>query len=249
MTSARRPSATLAVSGVGALLLLAGCAGTTEGEATDAGASSTAATSSAAAETTEEGGDLLDGLLPAEAFGADTQVVTLTVEELRQAGGGGATGLGEGTTITPPECAELVSGSQPDVTEADDVVAQTATGPASITVEVLAEDEELAATPLDFDQLLSQCAAVSATAPDGSRIDLAFAALEVPDLGDESGGLSITTSVSAPDGTQLAVPGYLAVFVDGSRVLMMQQTGDGITPLDPAAFTALVEQAAEAAAA
>ena len=114
---------------------------------------------------------------------------------------------------------------------------------------VIYEDEELAATPLDFDQLLSQCVAVSASAPDGSRIDLAFAALEVPDLGDESGGLSITTSVSAPDGTQLAVPGYLAVVVDGSRVLVMQQTGDGITPLDPAAFTALVEQAAEAAAA
>jgi hypothetical protein len=122
-------------------------------------------------------------------------------------------------------------------------VAQSATGPDGITVEVLAESEQVADAAPRLDELVEQCPQVTVEVPDGTSVTIEFAAFEVPELGDASDGLRFTTAVSAPDGTQVTVPSLLAVASEGQRLVFLQRTSADSAPLDEAAFTDLFEQA------
>lgn len=247
IVSTRRCSRRLATAlvGLGALAVLAGCADSPGGTASAPTSSAPASTGSSSggdgaestAPTPTE--DLTAALLPAEAFGPDATVVTVSVEQLSSA----STGLPAGASITPETCAQDVGGTQLSVEDFGSIVAQTATTPVGVTVQVLAESDQLDGTTPRFDELLARCPQVTVTAPDGSTATIDFTALDVPALGDTSEGVTYTTAVRGTDGTNLTVPTLLAVATDGNRMLYLQQTGTNTAPLDQAAFTTLLEKA------
>jgi hypothetical protein len=237
----RRPLLALA-----AALAVAGCSSTVEGTASpapttgSAGSSSSSAPSSSA-EPTDGGDDLTAGLLPQDAFGAGAVVTPISQSDL-EAGAAVGTDL-EGATITPESCAQAVAESQPSVTDLTGVAAQAATSGTTVTAQLLTTGTpgdpvaELAAAA-------TACPQATITSPDIGTATITLAALPVPALGDGSAGLAYTTTVSAPDGSQIAVPALYAVVADGDRLLSMISTSIGGT-VDQAAFTALVQQAFE----
>jgi hypothetical protein len=239
----RRRGLPITLAGLGVVALVSACA---EGPGADAGAPSSAAAASTSAEQTPEpssGDELAAALLPPEAFGPDAQVVTLDVRQLATSGSGG---LPAGGSVTPPECGQDVGATQVTPEDFGTIVAQSATTPTGVIVEVLAEGGEVEGTASGFEDLLARCAQVTVSAPDGSTATVGFTALEVPDLGDSSAGVAVTTTVRATDGTELTVPSLLAAATDEQRMVFLQQTGAPATSLDAAAFTALFEDAFEA---
>jgi hypothetical protein len=238
----RRRSLPVALAGLGLLTVVSACAERGAGEAAAPSSSEPAATSSAEGGSSTED-ELAAALLPAEAFGPDATVVTVDVRQLATSGSGG---LPPGGSITPPECGQSVGATQLTPEDLGVVVAQSATGPAGVTVQVLAESDQVEGQAAPFDELLARCPRVTVAAPDGSTATVEFTALEVPDVGDSSDGVAFTTAVQGSDGTTLTVPSLLAVATDGPRLLFLQQTGANSTPLDQAAFTALFEEAFEA---
>jgi hypothetical protein len=237
----RRRRLRVALAGLGLLSVVSACAERGAGEAAAPAPSEPAATSSAEGGSTED--ELAAVLLPAEAFGPDATVVTVDVRQLATSGTGG---LPPGGSIDPPECGQSVGATQLTPEDLGAVVAQSATGAGGVTVQVLAESDQVEAQAAPFDELLARCPRVTVSAPDGSTATVDFTALEVPELGDASGGVAFTTAVQGSDGTALTVPSLLAVATDGPRLLYLQQTGANSTPLDQAAFTALFEEAFEA---
>jgi hypothetical protein len=236
-------TAWVAALGAGALLT-AGCAGA-EDAASPVGPA--AATGSATGSASTD--DLRDALLPASAFGADATVVGVTLEQLGTAGLPGWSGsLPEGVTVDPPLCGAALAalpglpgdgeGEQPVL------VAQAAIGGRVRTLEALAESPELEGRQLPVDQLLGACSSVTVSGPDGSTtVDLA--ALEVPQLGDASAALQVTVG-RADGGTTTA---FVGVVLDGPRGVLLAQTGAPDAPApDAGVFTALLDDAAEAAA-
>ena len=255
MTPPRRRSLPAALAGLAVLGAATACAEPAGGEAAAASSgaassgvessgaeSSSAAPSSGAEPSTED--ELAAGLLPPDAFGPEATVVTVDVRQLSTGASGG---LPQGATVTPPECGEGLGATTVSPEDFGVVVAQTATAPDGVTVEVLAESEQAGGTAPAFDELVERCPRVTVDAPDGTSVTIDFAAFDVPDLGDVSDGLRFTTDVSAPDGTRLTVPSLMAVAGDGRRQVFLQRTGADSTPLDEAAFTALFEQAVRAA--
>ncbi|SDO22027.1 hypothetical protein [Geodermatophilus sp. DSM 45219] len=241
MTSPKRRLLGPVLAGLTVLAAATACAEQPAGgEAAAPSSSSTAPSSSEAPEELSTQDELAAGLLPADAFGPEANVVTVDV---RQVATGAAGGLPQGATVTPPECGQNLGATTVTPEDFGAIVAQTATAPDAVTVEVLAEAEQPQEAGPRFDQLVEQCPKVTVEAPDGTTITVDFALLEVPELGDASGGVRLTTAVSAPDGTQLTVPSLLAVATDGPRTVFLQRTGTGSEPLDEAAFTDLLEQA------
>ncbi|MGR7027345.1 hypothetical protein [Geodermatophilus sp. URMC 62] len=246
-------TAWVAALGAGALLT-AGCAGAEDAASPVSPAAATgsvtgSATGSATASGSASTDDLRDALLPASAFGADATVVGVTLEQLGTAGLPGWSGsLPEGVTVDPPLCGAAL-GALPGLPgdggrEEPVLVAQAALGSQVRTLEVLAESPELEGRQLPLDQLLGACSSVTVSGPDGSTtVDLA--ALEVPQLGDESAALQVR--VGRPDGgTTTALVG---VVLDGPRGVLLAQTGAPDAPApDAGAFTALLGDAAQAAA-
>jgi len=225
-----------------AVVLLAGCGG--NGGADEAGGSSTA-TSSSAAESSAP--DLASGLLPAEAFPDDATVVAVSLEQLR-AGAGIAT-LGEAFTITPEECAPAVQGTQPDLDAFDDVTGLSASSPSGVTVEILMRGGPTTAAVDLLAAAVERCPQAQITSPQIGTATVTFEAIPVPDLGDGAVALRFTTAVTAPDGTQTTVPALVGAFEDGDRLGVLTALADPRTPdapaPDPAAFSALLEQAYE----
>jgi hypothetical protein len=208
-------------------------------------------------------GDLRDRLLPASAFGDDATVVALSLEQLGAAGagwggwGGGWPGpwyggdddrrgdRGGDVTVEPAECRAAVDALPLFDGDAVTLVAQAARTPQTQTVEVLAESPDVAALQLPVDQLAAGCSTVTATGPWGWTTTVEVRPLEVPQLGQQSGGVQFTVDAAGEESVNVLV-GYV---VDGSRGLLLAQSAapDGAAP-DPAAFTALLSEAAEAAA-
>lgn len=221
-------------------------------------------------------GDLRDRLLPSSAFGADATVVSVGLEQLGAGGGwgwGGGWGGGwwgpwhdddgdgdpdgdgdhdgwdewsDAVTVEPPQCAatlESLSSLDDQVTEVT-AATQVARTPQTQTVEVVAESPALAGLPLPLDQLLADCASVTTTGPWGWSATVELAPLEVPQLGARSAGVRVTVDVSGRDAESVLV----GVVVDGSRGLLLAQSAapDAAEP-DPAAFAALLGEAAGAA--
>jgi hypothetical protein len=89
------------------------------------------------------------------------------------------------------------------------------------------------------------CESVRVTSPEVGAVDIAYGPLDVPDLGDGSGGVAFTTTASGPGGQPLVVPALVGVVQDGERALVLVSTDTQGGTLDPAAFTALLQQAHE----
>ncbi len=223
-------------------------------------------------------GDLRDRLLPASAFGDDATVVALSPEQLGAAGAGwggwgGWGGVWPGpwygrdddrrgdradggdddrrgdragdVTVEPAECRPAVDALPLFEDDALTLAAQAARTPRTQTVQVLAESPDVAALQLPIDQLAADCSTVTATGPWGWRTTVEVRPLEVPQLGQRSGGVQVTVDAAGEESVGVLV-GYV---VDGSRGLLLAQSAapDGAAP-DPAAFAALLTEAAEAAA-
>ncbi len=223
-------------------------------------------------------GDLGDRLLPASAFGDDATVVALSPEQLGAAGAGwggwgGWGGVWPGpwygrdddrrgdradggddhrrgdragdVTVEPAECRPAVDALPLFEGDALTLAAQAARTPRTQTVQVLAESPDVAALQLPIDQLAADCSTVTATGPWGWRTTVEVRPLEVPQLGQRSGGVQVTVDAAGDESVGVLV-GYV---VDGSRGLLLAQSAapDEAAP-DPAAFAALLTEAAEAAA-
>ncbi|MGY1792919.1 hypothetical protein ACI796_02895 [Geodermatophilus sp. SYSU D00525] len=208
----------------------------------------TASPASPSSSSPSAGTDLAPGLLPAEAFGPGAQVTPLTEAQLEQ-GAAVAGGATEDLQVTPPECEPAVQGTSPSFDEYDDVAAQVAVAGTVTTVQALASGGPAEDAPAGFGQHLEQCREVQVSAPQIGTVTIAFAELDVPDLGDGSAGISYTTTVTGPDGQQLTVPALVGTVQDGERVVVLLRTDTSGGRPDLTAFTGLLEQAYETQAA
>lgn len=235
----RRIPVTLAA----AALLLAGCTSTVEGTASPS--PTTGAPSSSSGSSDDQGDQdpdgLAAGLLPEDAFGAGAQVAPVTEADVRA---GAAVGADlSGVTVTPEACAQAIQKSQPSVEDLEDFAAQTATTGTTVVVQLLTVGAP--GDPVtDLAAAVANCPQATLTSPEIGTATITFSALDVPDLGDGSAGLSYTTTVTGPDGSQLTIPALIAVAVDGDRLLTLLSTSIGGTA-DTAGFVDLVQQAYE----
>ena len=239
MSTGSRPVRTLVATTAG-VVLLAGCGGGGGGNDEAAGSSTT---SSSATESSPP--DLASGLLTAEEFPDDATLVAVSLEQLRAGAGLGA--LGKDLTITPPECAPAVQGTQPDLDVFDDVSGLSATSSAAVTVEILMRGGPTTGAVELLSAAVEQCPQAQITSPQIGTATVTFEPIPVPDLGDGAVALRFTTAVTAPDGTQTTVPALVGAFEDGDRLGVLTALADPRTPNAPApdaaAFATLLEQA------
>jgi hypothetical protein len=269
MRTSVRGSVSGAVLAAGAAVLLTACGGQPAVDAAGpVGVSEAAATGSAgpATETTEApAGDLAAGLLPGSAFGPDAEVVALPDDapgwwsghdgwdhdgwghdgwghDGWWGHGDGPEDLPEGMGVEPAACADVLAALPELPDEEPEVAGQVATTDQLRTYQVLADGPALEGLQLPVDQLLADCSQVTVTGPWGMTATLSVTELDAVDRGAATTALSI--AVTSPAGDRA---GLVGVVTQGSRAMMLAQTAeDGTTP-DPAAFTALLDQAADTA--
>ncbi|MGY1668985.1 hypothetical protein [Geodermatophilus sp. SYSU D00710] len=220
------------------------------------------------------GADLRDRLLPASAFGEDATVVSLGAEQLGAGGSGWGGWPGQWRYWGPgdhdhdhdhdhghdrdgvdawdevavePAACQAVLEALPDWDEEADgltLAAQAARTPQTQTVQVLADSPQLEGLQLPVDQLLAECSSVSATGPWGWSTTAEVTRLDVPQLGEQSAGVQVTVDRAGEETVSVLV----GIVVGGSRGLVLAQSAapDAAAP-DPAAFTALLTEAAQAA--
>ncbi len=239
-------------------VLTAGCAdaGDAASPVSPAAATEAAPSGTEASGTEASTDELRDALLPASVFGADATVVGVTLEQLGSGGlpgwpGGGSEGLPDDVTVDPPLCGAALGALEGRAGDGEAgggtpvLAAQAALGEQVRTVEVLAESSALEGLQLPVDQLLAACSSVTVSGPEGWGATVDLTALEAPELGDRSAALQVTVSRSGEEPTTALV----GIVLDGSRGLLLAQTAAPDAPApDPAAFTALLADAAEAAA-
>ena len=240
--SARVSAVLLAtVAGAG---LVAGCggAGGTGGSAAASGTLSPAGSSSSA----PGGSALAKGLLPAAAFGPESTVVGLDLEQLAQKAGanGGPMAALSGVSITPPECATALQSLLPAVMGVKDAAAQTATGQGSTTVEALVSGGPAATGVATLKQLLTDCASAQVTSPKLGQASVTVAEVPVGPLGDAAAAVRVTATATPAGHAAMTVPALAGVVQDGNRLLLLGTVGTDGTPPDEAAFTALLQKAA-----
>jgi len=242
-TSRHRPGA-LASAGLVCAALLGACTGD-DGSSSAASSSSSPASSSpseSAAEESGSAGDLTDGLLPAEAFGAQATVIPLSRSQLEQ--GAGLAADPESLTITPEGCAAAVEGTQPQIEDYDEVAAQSATVGGATTVEVLLQGDATAGSVEALADATTNCPEAQISSPELGEARLTFEALDVPDLGDGAAAVRYTTTLTQ-GGQEVSIPALVGLVQDGDRVVtLLTIATDGSEP-DAAEFTALLEQAFE----
>jgi hypothetical protein len=277
-----RRSACAAVLGSGAVLLAA-CGGTSGGaddQAAGPGAVSPAAATEEAPEPTpaptptEEpetppsedtaSDDLAGRLLPAEAFGADAEVVRWDGDGHDGWHDGWGWGWGWGwhdhdgdgdgddhdawlddVTVTPSTCADFVQSlPMPSDDAADPVVAAQAVHTDAVhSYQVIAEAPELDGLALPVEELVAACSSVTVDGPGGWDTTVQLAQVPVPAVGADSGALQVTVEGWGQGRTAL-----VGVAVDGPRGMLLTQTaGPGDAAPDAAAFATLFEQAGAAA--
>ena len=246
ITTARRPRRLgFITAGLLTMAVVAGCGSEVEGQASPSTAEDTGSASTSAGSSTAAPADVTDlsaGLLTAEAFGVGAQVTPITADQIAQ-GASQLGGLGaQDLTITPESCAPAVSSTQPGLDDLTGLGAQTVTVGTSATVEILAEGPGVTAGVGDLASTVQQCPEATISSPQIGTAQVTFAELPVPDLGDGSAGLSMTLSITGPDGQPLTVPLMLAMVADGDRLVSLTAT-DPTGAADPAAFAALLQQA------
>jgi hypothetical protein len=210
-----------------------------------ASSSSAAPSSSAAAESTgalDGAQDLSAGLLTAEAFGPGAQVTPVTADQIAQQAQLGGLGGAQDLTITPEACAPAVKSIQPGLDDVQGLGAQTATAGSTTTVEILAAGQGIASGVEELAATAQNCPQATLTSPSIGTAQVAFAAVDVPDLGDAAAGLSMTISVTGAGGQPVTVPLLLGMARDGDRLVSLTQTDAG-GAVDPAAFAGLLQQA------
>ncbi len=234
----------LLATGLVAGALLTGCSAGADVQ--EAAATGAPAPSAEAAAATSTAGDLAAGLLPADAFGADARVLPVSGERLSH-GGLGAIGSPADVQVTPESCtAALEALPVPQPPAADDVAAQIAVAGTTYTAELLAVAGPAAALVGEVPALIEQCPQVQVGSPEHGAATIDLATFDVPELGDDAVGVTVTAVATEPGGAQVTVPALVGLVRDGDRVLALA-TGDraGGEP-DRAAFTALLEQAYDA---
>jgi hypothetical protein len=236
----RRRSLGVLTAGLLGVAAVAGCGSEVEGQAS---ASSTSSSSSSSESTgaLDDVEDLSAGLLPAEAFGAGAQVTPITAEQLAQQSQLGGLGL-QDVTITPESCAPAVKGVQPGLDDLEGLGAQTVTVGSGATVEILLAGDAIAEGVDQLASTVDTCPQATITAPEFGTAEITFTPLDVPDLGDASAALTMTLSITGPDGQPLTVPVLLGMVQDGDRLVSLTTT-DPTGATDPAAFAALLQQA------
>jgi hypothetical protein len=243
-SSRRRRSLAGLTAGMLGVVALAGCGSEVQGKAS-ASSSSSSAGSSSATESTGAPGDVEDlsaGLLPADAFGTGAQVTPITAEQIQQ-GQNQLGGLGlQDVTVTPESCAPAVKSMQPGLADLEGLGAQTVTVGSGATVEILAAGNGIAEGVDQLGSTVANCPQATITAPQFGTANVTFTALDVPDLGDGSAGLTMTLAITGPDGQAVTVPVLLGMARDGDRLVALTAT-DPTGATDPAAFAALLQQA------
>jgi hypothetical protein len=232
--------------GAAAVVLLTGCS---SGEFREAAGSSTSASSSSASSAAETSApDLASGLLPPDAFGPGASVRAVPPDQLKQ-GAGFAASAGADLQITPEACHAAVQDTQPRLDEFDDIAAQAATVGQTATVEMLTRGGPTKNAVTQLAEAAQRCPQAQATSPKIGQARITFQNLPTPSLGDGAAVLRYTTVVSAPDGTQVTIPTLIGAVQDGNRLVMLitlpAQPGNQDAAPDPAAFTALLQQAYE----
>ncbi len=250
-----RRSACAAVLASGAVLLAAcgGTSGSADDEAAGPGAVSPAAATEEAPEPTpapagEPGGttasDGLAGrLLPAEAFGADAEVVRLDGEHPGHDGRHG--GWLDEVTVTPSACGDVLQALPMPSEDAAGpaVAAQAAHTDALHSWQVVAEAPELEGLALPVEELVAACSSVTVDGPGGWDATVQLAPVQVPAVGADSAALQVTVAGWGRERTAL-----VGVAVDGPRGMLLAQTAEPGDPApDAAVFAALFEQAGAAA--
>lgn len=216
------------------VLLVAGCSSGSSGS--DAGATSAAGGSAAPSGTDSA---LSAGLLPTDTFG---QGYTVTALDASQVAGLDPAASLEGFTVTPPECADVISSLSPFV-RATDLAGQSAV-PTDTT---LVRFAEVISTGADYDlgslrDLVTGCQQVSLDDGKGSTVQADYEVIDIGSLGDDRLGLRTTAVVTSGGQTQTAV-GNNALVQDGDRLVALVGLG-GSNP-DDTAFTDLVTRAVQ----
>jgi hypothetical protein len=247
----RRGTRGALATGLATVTFLTACA---VEDGSDAAAPSSSAAESSAEETSAP--DLASGLLPAEAFGPEATVVSMTIDQLRQGAGVAAAGA-EGMQITPEACAPAVKGTQPSFDDFEDVVAQSATAGSAATVEILVRGGPIKDAVDQLAAAVERCPQAQITSPQIGQATVTFERLPADELGDDAALVRYTTALTMPDGTQTTVPVLIGAVQDGDRLLMLigldaggaVPGGPASAPQDPVAFADLLTQAYEAQAA
>jgi hypothetical protein len=171
--------------------------------------------------------------------------------------------MGKDVTVTPEACAGAVQGTQPDLDAFDDVAGVTATAGSTATVEILLRGGPTDGAVAQLAEAVERCPEARISSPQLGEMTIRFEELPVPDLGDGAAAVRYTTALTMPDGTETTVPALVGAVEDGDRLVVLLSVADpagvGVPPdpaaptdpaaggaaRDPAAFTALLEEAYE----
>jgi hypothetical protein len=237
----------LLTAGLACAAVLTGCGGGSDSdEGSDSGPKKAAASSEPAKTP-----DLASGLLSDEAFGPDAVVAAVSPEDLEE-GAGLAAQYGENVQITPESCVAAVEGTQPDLSDFEDVAAVSATVGTTATVQMLVRGGPIEGAVGDLDGVAERCPQAQISSPEFGTADVTFEDLPVSDMGDGAAAFRYTTVVSLPDGTQVSVPVLIGAVEDDDRLIILTTLSadpSGAATLDHAAFTALLAEAYETQAA
>lgn len=243
MSTTSRPTSALRLlaAGLTCAAVLTGCGGGDEAHGSKHEEKAAAASSESADEP-----DLASGLLTDEAFGPDAVVTAVSPDDLEK-GAGLASQLGD-MQVTPESCAPAVKGTQPDLSDFDDVAAVSSTVGTAVTVEMLTRGGPIEGAIDNLASAVDRCPTAQISSPKIGSATITFEEVPVADLGDGSAALRYTTVVALPDGSQASVPALLGAVQDGDRLIILTMlsvdpTGAAAVPLDGDAFAALLEQA------
>lgn len=245
MSMISRPSGRLRLlaAGVTCAAALTACGGDGEDdERSDPGSKEAAASSERAEEP-----DLASGLLTDEDFGPDAVVAAVSPEQLQE--GAGIAAQFSDVQIAPESCAAAVEGTQPDLTDFDDIAAVSATVGSTVTVEMVTRGGPVEGAVDQLAGAVQRCPQAQVSSPEIGTATVTFEEVPVADLGDGSAALRYTTVVALPDGTQASVPALIGAVQDGDRLVILttlsvDPTGAGAA-LDAAVFASLFERAYE----
>ena len=246
-----RRSAVVLGAGLVAGVVLTGCAarGTV---AAPAAATGPAQTSTAPA----TGSDLVAGLLPAEAFGEGTEVHRFPMGDA-DLGNWDHGWQDDDRNVTPAQCMTAMNQASSQFSGMQDAAGQVARTDGVRTFEMLAVPATKVDVVKQVRTAVAACGSMTFTeSHHGADMKGTVSIQELPGLPAHMVGVSMTFSGDYPGGSwsETALAG---VAQDGDRVLaLMQSSHDGHdqdaadgsdaaagTPLDPGAFTALLQKA------
>jgi len=245
----RRHSRSIAVLGAGLVAgaVLTGCAD--QPRTATAAATGPTETSVPTSAPPSASSELAAGLLPADAFGEGADVDVLPFDGVPYFGHWdhwdhwGYWGHDD-ESVTPAECQTALDEAATQIGDVQDAAGQVARADETRTFEVLAVPAESGDAVAQFQAVVDACGAVSFSEEHGDAdhgdVQVSIDPLDVP---DGMAGVSVTFSGTYPDGSWGA-SALMGIAQDGDRVLLLaQMSHDEDTALDPAAFTALLQQA------